>query len=98
MKKVSLTVPELDQKLKELYNAENAETNNLIIEKVKHAMNEIIKNDLTKRQKQIIVMYYYKDMKMQDIADELNINVSTVSRTLNRARNSIFKKMQYYFY
>ncbi len=98
MKKVALTVPELDKKIKEMYSIQTAETNDDTIKKVKHALREIISNDLTDRQKQIVVMYYYENLKMMDIAEQLDINVSTVSRILARARNRIYGHIKYYFY
>lgn len=98
MKTVSLSVPELDKKLREMYNSRLAETNNETLKKVKHALVEIIKNDLTERQKETVVLYYYKKMTMTEIADILGVNVSTVSRTLARARKNICDRTKYYFY
>ena len=98
MKTVSLSVPELDKKLREMYNSRLAETNNETLKKVRHALVEIIKNDLTERQKETVVLYYYKKMNMTEIADILGVNVSTVSRTLARARKNICDRTKYYFY
>lgn len=98
MKTVSLSVPELDKKLREMYNSTLAETNNETLKKVRHALVEIIKNDLTERQKETVVLYYYKKMTMTEIADILGVNVSTVSRTLARARKNICDRTKYYFY
>ena len=98
MKTVSLSVPELDKKLREMYNSRLAETNNETLKKVRHALVEIIKNDLTERQTETVVLYYYKKMTMTEIADILGVNVSTVSRTLARARKNICDRTKYYFY
>ncbi len=98
MKTVSLTVPELDKKLREMYNSRLAETNNETLKKVRHALVETIKNDLTERQKETVILYYYKKMTMTEIADILGVNVSTVSRTLARARKNICDRTKYYFY
>lgn len=98
MKTVSLTVPELDKKLREMYNYRLAETNNETLKKVRHALVETIKNDLTERQKETVILYYYKKMTMAEIADILGVNVSTVSRTLARARKNICDRTKYYFY
>lgn len=54
-----------------------------------------IEEDLTPRQRQLVAMYYLEQMRMQDIADELNIHISTVSRTLKRARNNMKNHLQY---
>lgn len=98
MKTVSLSVPELDKKLRELYNSKSAETNNDNLKKAKHALIQVIKYDLTERQKEVITLYYYKKMKMSEIADILGLNVSTVSRTIRSAKKKICDRIKYYFY
>jgi len=44
-----------------------------------------VKNVLTPKQHQYIQMYYIDGLKMPEIAKQMNVNVSTVSRTINRA-------------
>lgn len=97
MKQVSMSAPEIDKKIREIYNFQSAETNNNTLKIIKKAVCEIIKNDLTERQKQIVVLYYYNNMKMIEISALLNVNVSTVSRTLARARKNIYDRTKYYF-
>ena len=45
-----------------------------------------IEEELTSRQMEMITRYYIDGRSMQDIADELSVNVSTVSRTIKRGR------------
>jgi len=54
-----------------------------------------IEDELTPRQAQLTQLYYLKQMPMIDIAKELNISVSTVSRTLKRARIKLEKILKY---
>lgn len=54
-----------------------------------------IEEDLTPRQRQLVTMYYLEQMRMQDIADELDLHISTVSRTLKRARENMKNHLQY---
>ena len=63
----------------------------------KKALQEVVAQDLTQRQKQFVVLYYYDNHTMDEIADLCGVNVSTVSRTLRRARNNIMDKIKYYF-
>ena len=63
---------------------------------MKKILCEAINNILTERQRQVIIMYYFEKKVMQEIADELNVNKSTVCRTLHRAENRI-KKFKRYF-
>lgn len=53
------------------------------------ALRRAINSELTKRQKQLISMYYLEQMPMQDIADELGLHISSVSRTLKRGRERL---------
>ena len=56
----------------------------------------IIKNELSPIQKQILVLYYKEQKTMPEIAAALGITTSTVSRTRKRACTSIQKKLQSY--
>ncbi len=58
-------------------------------------LREIINEDLTKTQKQYIIMYYLNNMKIPEIARELGVNKSTVSRTIQRAKNRIYERLKY---
>ena len=75
----------------------NSETNAEKLKTIKKALKKVIEEQLTTRQKQVIVLYYYEEYDMPTIAKMLSINVSTVSRTINRARQNIMKYLQYYF-
>lgn len=59
-------------------------------------MNNIIENDLTDRQKQMITMYYFQHMNISEIAGVLGVNRSTVSRTISRGRKNLTEKMKYF--
>ena len=61
------------------------------------ALREIVKEELSERQKQFIVLYYYENKTMAEIADICGVNVSTVSRTLKRARKNITDRIKYYY-
>lgn len=58
-------------------------------------LREIINDDLTKTQKQYIIMYYMNNMKIPEIALEFGVNKSTVSRTIQRAKNRIYQRLKY---
>ena len=54
-----------------------------------------IDSELTCRQKQLVHMYYIEQMRMQDIADELGLHISSVSRTIKRGREKLKKSLRY---
>ncbi len=62
----------------------------------KKLLRQVIQNDLTTRQKQIILLYFGKRMNMTEIANLLQVNKSTVSRTLRRALDRLEKYLRYY--
>lgn len=64
---------------------------------MKRILTKIINNELSERQKQVINLYYFKNMTIVSIAEMLNLSPSSVSITLRRARNRIIKYMKYYF-
>lgn len=86
---------DFDKKIIELSLAADAETNSEQIRKVKSAMMKVIKNELTPRQRETIALYYYKEMGVSEIADKLGLAPSTVSRTIKRARDNIYKFLKY---
>ncbi len=56
---------------------------------------KVIDNELTDYQKKLVDMYYYQEYTMNQIADILGINQSTVSRNLKTIRNKICKYLKY---
>lgn len=59
------------------------------------ALRRAINSELTKRQRQLIGMYYIEQMPMQDIADELGLHISSVSRTIKRGRGRLKSALSY---
>ena len=97
MRRVSMDALEFDKKISELSFDENAETNAELVEKVKNSMLKVIKNELTPRQKEIIMLYYYERLGISEIAERLGVVPSTVSRTIKRAREKIYRFLKYYY-
>lgn len=56
---------------------------------------KVIDNELTDYQKKLVDMYYYQEYTMNQIADILGINQSTVSRNLKTIRKKISKYLKY---
>lgn len=56
----------------------------------------IIKNELTARQTEIIMLYYFKKLDTKEIAEQCGITVQAVSAVMARARKKIFRFMKYY--
>ncbi len=63
---------------------------------LKKLLLNVIKNELTERQKEIIMLYYFKEMDIVTIAKLKNISPQAVSALMARARMRIFRIMKYY--
>lgn len=72
-------------------------TNRRHLDIAQKALREVIAAELTPRQRQVILMYYFEQKKACQIADELGVNPSTVNRTLHRAEAHIRRSMRFYF-
>ena len=71
-------------------------SNHSQISQASHAVAGIIDSELTPRQRQIIQLYYTQRLNTTQIAELLKINKSTVSRTLARAQNKVYRFLRYY--
>lgn len=87
---------EEDSNINALFSDETDDGTNRSVS-VKRVLLKVIETELTERQKQIINLYYFKNMNIVSIADMLGISPASVSVTMKRARNTIIKYMKYYF-
>ena len=75
----------------ELMCEDNRETMNRLKRNLAHALRQ----DVTERQRQYMLMYYGQGMTMEAIAKDLGVNKSTVSRTLKRGRQRLWRCLRY---
>ncbi len=67
------------------------------VRKLKKLLLNVINNELTPRQKEIIMLYYFKDIDIVTIAKQLQITPQAVSAVMSRARIRMYRILQYYF-
>lgn len=53
------------------------------------ALYKMLENNLTKKQKCYIILYYKDKLTVNEIAEKFGVDKSTVSRTINRGRKRI---------
>ena len=53
------------------------------------ALYKLLENNLTKKQKCYIILYYKEKLTVKEIAEKFGVDKSTVSRTINRGRRRI---------
>ncbi len=70
--------------------------NGMQMEIARDALQRAIGTDLTERQREVILLHYYEECGVTEIASRLELDKSTVSRTLKRARERLRKSMQFY--
>lgn len=51
--------------------------------------------ELTPRQQEMIALYFDEGLKMVQIAERLQVDESTVSRTIKRAKRRLYRCLQY---
>lgn len=74
---------------------EHAEDNAEQLSRLKRNLRQAREQELTARQRQLLTMYYDQGMTMPEIAQDLGLNRSTVSRTLRRARERLYRCLRY---
>ena len=74
---------------------ENAEDNSDQLERLRRNLRRAREQELTPRQREILALYYDRGLKMPQIARKLGINRSTVSRTVKRAKERLYRCLRY---
>ncbi len=74
---------------------QNAEDNSLQLERMHRNLRRAREKELTPRQQYLLQLHYEQNLSMTEIAELLHVNVSTVSRTLQRAKNRLRHYLQY---
>ncbi len=70
---------------------ESGENNNNTIKRMKKLLAAAIQNELTDRQKDCVIQYYYEKRSVKEIAENTGIKPTTVYKHINKARKAIKK-------
>ena len=73
------------------------QTNRREREEYRRFLYRAIKTQLTHRQTQVMLLSYFEGKNITEIAQELGLNKSTVSRTLRRSLNRLTDLARLYF-
>ena len=74
---------------------ENSADNSERLERLRRNLRQARVRELTPRQRQMLTLYYDQGMNIPQIAVLLGLNRSTVSRTLRRARERLYRHVRY---
>ena len=58
-------------------------------------LRQVVKGELSPRQRETVEAYYFENKTMEQIAREQGVNRSTVSRTLRRGMRNLQRYLQY---
>lgn len=78
-----------------VWKRENAEDNSLRLERLQRNLRQARERELTPRQQEVLRLHYEEELSVTQIAERLQVNPSTVSRTLRRARERLRRCLQY---
>lgn len=70
-------------------------TNTDHMEQLKHNLIRCLKEDITPRQRTMLTMYYVQQLSQKEIARRLNVDRSTVSRTILRGERQLQRCLRY---
>lgn len=54
-----------------------------------------IREEITPRQREVLLLYYFRQMRQTEIADQLGVARSTVSRTIRRGEQRLKRCLRY---
>ena len=82
----------------EMYKINNSGDNSEQSTALKRVLRSVIDHELTERQREIIILYYFEGKNILEIGECLCINKSTVSRHLGKARVRIERVLRYGYF
>ena len=73
----------------------NAGDNSEQMTRLRRNLRRAREQELKQRQREMVALYYDRGMTMPQIAERLGVSRSTVSRTLRRARDRLYRFLRY---
>lgn len=84
----------LDKAAFEMWQQESCD-NETEVEAFKKIVKKVIQNELNEKQREILYLYYYDRLTMEQIAKQLNVNTSAICRHLKRIRRKLYGFLKY---
>lgn len=78
------------------YNQKVQMTNEKEYKRLLNILSKVVAGELTSRQRECVVMRYYKNLTVTQIAGELGVGKSTISRHISKAKKRLYKILNYY--
>ena len=78
-----------------VYARTMAEDNSAQMSRLKRNLVRALREDVTARQRQVLLLYYGEQLNMRQIGERLGIDKSTVSRTIKRGERRLQRCLRY---
>lgn len=78
-----------------VYSRMIADDNHSQVNRLKRNLTHALRQDITPKQREYMLLYYGQGMSMEAIAHQSGVNKSTVSRTLKRGRQRLYRCLRY---
>ena len=85
----------LDKASLQLWQQGDREDNRQQVQRLLTNLPLAVERELTPRQRQILDMRFSRGMRVTEIAEELGVSKSVVSRTVSRATDRLFRALRY---
>ena len=72
-----------------------AETNDSQMDQLRNQLSQALREDVTPRQRQVLYLYYVRQLNMRQIGELLLVDCSTVSRTIRRGEDRLRRCLRY---
>ena len=78
-----------------MYTRQMAADNSQEISRLKRNLIRCLREDVTSRQRQALLLYYAEGKNMREIGETLGVDKSTVSRTIKRGERRLQRCLRY---
>lgn len=78
-----------------LYSRQIAADNSQEISRLKRNLIRCLREDVTPRQRQVMLLYYAEGKNMREIGEAMGVDKSTVSRTIKRGERRLQRCLRY---
>ena len=78
-----------------MYSRQIAADNSREVSRLKRNLIRCLREDVTEKQRQMILMYYAEGKNMREIGEQIGIDKSSVSRTIKRGERRLQRCLRY---
>lgn len=78
-----------------VYTRQMAADNSRELSRLKRNLIRALKEDVTPRQRQAMLLYYAEGLNMREIGERLGVDKSTISRTIKRGERRLQRCLRY---